>query len=117
MSNAAKALKAARYNAATLDALRGSIAKWEAIVDGTGEDNGWKNCPLCLLFNNRSGEITNKYCRGCPVADAGHTRCDHTPYADFVEAEDACDTEARAQAAKDEGRFLRGLLAKVELAS
>jgi hypothetical protein len=34
----------------TLEALKGSIRKWEAIVDGTGEDDGADNCPLCHMF-------------------------------------------------------------------
>src|SRR5262245_41236356 len=29
----------------TLEALNGSIAKWQAIVGGTGEDEGAENCP------------------------------------------------------------------------
>lgn len=37
--------------AETLIALQGSIAKWQAIVDGTGTEQGPANCPLCLKFN------------------------------------------------------------------
>ncbi len=55
-----------------LTALRGSIAKWEAIVAGTGEDGGPHNCPLCQRFPG---------CASCPVADeVGDTGCESTPY-------------------------------------
>ena len=46
----------------TLTALKGSIAKWEAIVAGTGEDRGTENCPLCAAFYHHP-----KHCEGCPV--------------------------------------------------
>ena len=46
----------------TLKALKGSIKKWEKIVDGTGEDDGKYNCPLCQKFININ-------CDGCPVAE------------------------------------------------
>src|SRR5947209_6256825 len=47
--------------AATLQALKGSIAKWEKIVAGTGADGGRADCPLCSLFYEYD-------CAGCPVA-------------------------------------------------
>lgn len=68
--------------AATLKALRGSIAKWEAVAAGTGVDNGPGNCPLCALFFERPN------CAGCPVAErpGGEPLCGHTPYDDFDRA-------------------------------
>jgi hypothetical protein len=61
----------------TLEALRGSIKKWEKIVEGTGEDAGTDNCPLCHLFYN-DDEIM---CKGCPVAEAvDFPGCVSTPY-------------------------------------
>jgi hypothetical protein len=63
-----------KMNARTLKALRGSIAKWRAIVDETGSDSGPLNCPLCQRFIDSS-------CTGCPVSDAtGHPGCGGTPY-------------------------------------
>lgn len=64
----------------TLTALKGSIAKWEAIVAKTGDDKGAKNCPLCQLFNTENhGE--NECCIGCPVhAHTGKRWCNGTPY-------------------------------------
>jgi hypothetical protein len=60
----------------TLAALKGSIAKWEAIVDGTGVDDGPDNCPLCEIFYA-------KECIGCPVAlKSGYPGCSNTPYED-----------------------------------
>lgn len=63
----------------TLTALEGSIAKWQAIADGTGADRGMKNCPLCLefAFNRYMGSM----CQGCPVAErSGKKGCLGTPY-------------------------------------
>jgi len=37
-------------DAKALEALKGSIKKWERIVEGTGVDEGADNCPLCELF-------------------------------------------------------------------
>lgn len=62
-------------NEKTLTALRGSIEKWRAIADGTREDRGSVDCPLCIAF-------PSSFCDGCPVAQAGHPRCRGTPYTD-----------------------------------
>jgi len=66
----------------TLKALQGSIAKWEGIVNGTSEDNGSENCPLCLMYNN---DISTRIeCAGCPVAAAAADfGCGGTPYTDW----------------------------------
>jgi hypothetical protein len=59
-------------------ALEGSIAKWQAIVDGTGVDRGADNCPLCKMF-------ISKNCRGCPVRErTGFGGCGNTPYREYV---------------------------------
>lgn len=88
----------------TLAALRGSIAKWEAIVDGTGEDQGTNNCPLCHEFYNNG-------CVGCPVSAAtGKPRCDGTPYYnDSVYKRDNDSPEAHEAAVRMRD-FLVGLL-------
>lgn len=58
------------------EALRGSIAKWEAIVAGTGTDQGPTNCPLCVLFWDAPN-----YCSGCPISEwSGQSYCYGTPY-------------------------------------
>jgi hypothetical protein len=58
----------------TRAALEGSIAKWQAIVDGTGEDHGPWDCPLCTLYWRYD-------CLDCPVYDkAGRRKCRGTPY-------------------------------------
>ena len=67
-------------DAKTLEALQGSIKKWEDIAAGAGQDRGWANCPLCLMFNNAEDEERCLGCRGCPVATSGHYYCDGTPY-------------------------------------
>lgn len=58
----------------TLEALKGSIAKWEGIVAGTATDQGERNCPLCRQFPTMT-------CDGCPVkARTGRSNCLGTPY-------------------------------------
>lgn len=65
-------------DAKTAEALEGSIKKWEAIVEGTGADQGPHNCPLCQMFFN------NVDCEGCPVREAtGKPVCNDTPYTLF----------------------------------
>lgn len=70
---------------ATLAALRGSIAKWRAIVDGTGADHGTSNCPLCQMFydsDEYDDEGNLRDCIGCPVYDhTGEDNCCGTPFA------------------------------------
>ena len=64
----------ARMDESTLTALEGSIAKWQAIVDGTGIDRGTENCPLCEMFYARR-------CGGCPVMErTGRPFCADSPY-------------------------------------
>lgn len=99
----------------TLDALKGSIRKWEAIVTGTGEDKGWKNCPLCVLFNNPN-EDHEYACGGCPVVEAvGNAECEDTPYYEWVDTFTVLElkvanTPERQALAQKELDFLRSLL-------
>ncbi len=56
-----------------LTALKGSVKKWEKIVDGTGKDATSHNCPLCL--------ITEPSCGDCPVRlKTGEWDCESSPY-------------------------------------
>lgn len=100
--------------AATLEALRGSIAKWEAIVAGHGLEHGPDDCPLCQLFHFSYRKDGQRTCVGCPVMDrTGNSLCDGSPYDDYSAAEDADedDSEERMeQAAKEELDFLKSLL-------
>lgn len=91
----------------TLEALKGSIAKWGAIVAGKGEDLMAQNCPLCQAFPG---------CYGCPVAEKTDTAdCQDTPWEDWF-----CDfqnhetkmanTPGRVRLAQAELDFLRSLL-------
>lgn len=96
----------------TLTALKGSIEKWEKIVEGMGIDRGVSNCPLCRLFNTYES-----MCKGCPVYERTKKRaCGGTPYNDWVRARwDAglarrAETPALMAAAKAELDFLRSLL-------
>lgn len=100
--------------AKTLKALRGSIAKWESIVEGTGIDIGAGNCPLCRLFHFGFGGKKNPVkCGGCPVREAtGQHGCLGSPYDVIEDIEDQYGTgsEEYAKAAKAELDFLKGLL-------
>lgn len=79
-------------DAKTREALEGSIAKWQAILAGTGTDRMSTNCPLCQLFYDEFDEEYNSdyrtlNCSGCPVR--GHTKqtdCAGTPYEAWVKA-------------------------------
>lgn len=102
-----------RMDAETLEALKGSIAKWEAIVAGTGTDEGPGNCPLCQMF------IDNFKCSGCPVAQAVNDHgCGSTPYDLYSQADEEWELDEAersanmAAAAKAELDFLKSLLPK-----
>lgn len=83
------------------EAIRGSIAKWEAIVAGTGEDDGPDNCPLCQTF-------WLDFCRGCPVRGrTGHSFCGGSPYDQWLD-------EATTENAQAELDFLHSILAEHE---
>lgn len=105
-------------NKRTLKALQGSIAKWQAIVDGTGVDKGIKNCPLCLLFNNDDTFIAH-VCVGCPVMErTGKRFCRDTPHEKWVANCKPSDElnvwvpggERGLEAARAELDFLKSLL-------
>lgn len=72
---------------ATLKALKGSIKKWEGIVEGTGVDNGDENCPLCGKFAHRMDFRSGTHCEGCPVkAATGLDGCAGSPWIDWNDA-------------------------------
>ncbi len=56
-----------------LEALKGSIRKWNRIYCKGGVDIGAGNCPLCRLFPGTS-------CGNCPVHLFSGTGCVNTPY-------------------------------------
>ena len=91
-------------DAKTLEALEGSIKKWEAVVAGTGIDNGHRNCPLCGLFFYNG-------CLGCPVSNkTQQTRCCGSPYEEYRDLrERKCTREELRNAAKKEVDFLKSL--------
>lgn len=78
----------------TLEALKGSIAKWEGIVAGTVVNLHADNCPLCQLFNPYTSNTATfaAPCKGCPVmARTGVTFCGGTPYDEYAELEERVD--------------------------
>jgi len=61
-----------------IELLKQSIKKWDSIIDGTGVDEGIKNCPLCQEY--WSGD-----CFNCPIREyTGESDCDGTPYTDWA---------------------------------
>ena len=112
----------------TLTALKGSIAKWDAIADGTGADKGSQNCPLCVLF---LGDDEEGKCEGCPVFEkTKYAMCGLTPYGDWwgayrretgkgptSESDGAfATTEHLKMLARKEADFLRSLLPESDAA-
>lgn len=93
----------------TLKALKGSIKKWKEIIDGTVEDNGPDNCPLCKKFYENN-------CKGCPVKNkTGHSLCNGTPYdlwneLSFEDTQKGDLSKAAMVAAGAELMFLESLL-------
>lgn len=92
----------------TLTALKGSIAKWDAIAGGTGIDGGIEDCPLCDVFYKKS-------CAGCPVRKkTGRSQCVGSPYEAWrmvaSEPYSKASTPERVELAKVEANFLRSLL-------
>lgn len=72
-------------DARTLKALKGSIKKWEAIVEGAGADYGADNCPLCVAF---LWEDSPDACAGCPIRGSNRENryCRNTPYDAWITA-------------------------------
>jgi hypothetical protein len=101
-------------NKQTLKALKGSIKKWQSIVNKTGVDRGTNNCPLCKLFYNY--EYIVDHCLGCPVRNrTGEQYCTNTPYVKFSDLDDGsgiANTPEKLAAAVEELKFLKSLLPK-----
>jgi len=97
-------------DAKTLEALQGSIKKWEAIVAGTGEDEGPSNCPLCRLFHREYRDDGDDACSGCPIMEAGFAGCSNDEYAAFCTAADEENHERMHGYAGEELDFLKSLL-------
>lgn len=99
-------------NPQTLEALKGSIAKWEAIVLGQGVDRGPDNCPLCKQFRKIKERFVS--CAGCPVAQrTGLNGCKGTPYEDYERASIQGSSPKRlTERARKELAFLKSLLPK-----
>jgi hypothetical protein len=98
-------------NDKTLKALHGSIAKWEAIVNGTGIDQGTINCPLCRLYHPSHRETPGDGCEGCPIRNAtGVDFCDDTPHSDYAECIYNNQNLRALEFAKQELLFLKSLV-------
>jgi len=99
------------------NALKKSIKKWEAIVDGTEADNGSDNCELCQKYVAADFNNIKNDCKSCPVfLTVGVKYCRDTPYPEWAKyifmkssKGKVFDAESKrlAQAELD---FLRGIL-------
>ena len=105
-------------NAETLEALKGSINKWEDICFRDGEDVGSDNCPLCQKFFLRCN-------KGCPVHEITHNGCYNSPWEEWFDHQlhehhvhymDYCVRKIRCpeckRLAERELEFLKSLLPK-----
>lgn len=103
-------------NPETLKALHGSIKKWQAIVDGTGEELGSINCPLCHLFLYDENQIrlqNGKACLNCPIYEKTEVKfCEGTPYYNYIDASEEDEEEDMIKYAKAELEFLKSLMPK-----
>jgi hypothetical protein len=99
-------------NKKTIEALNGSISKWKKVVDGTGKEDGAKNCPLCNMF------LREFMCDGCPVKEfTGKVGCNNTPYTEWVSVvpDRTPKTPEHYRIAQKEVDFLKSLLPKKEI--
>jgi hypothetical protein len=101
-------------NKRTLEALNGSIKKWEMIVEGTEVDKGWFNCSLCKVFCRNAWEVPEgELCKGCPVSEkTGVPFCEDTPYQDIDDYKGNVGDEGYKEIAQREVNFLKSLLPK-----
>ena len=88
----------------TAEKLEGSIVKWEGIVDGTVENDGPRNCPLCQKFAH-AGMPLGERCNGCPVMErTGQRGCNGSPYVYYIAGQPSA-----TKAAQEELDFLKSL--------
>ena len=74
-------MKTFKWTEVQKKALRGSIRKWQKIVNGTGMDESYENCPCCKIWN-KDGKGD---CIGCPIwMFTGVGGCEHTPYDIYI---------------------------------
>ena len=74
-------MKTFRWTEEQKKALRGSIRKWQRIVNGTLTDEGVDNCACCRIWWSPSNG-----CEGCPISEfSGDYGCRGTPYEGYVD--------------------------------
>lgn len=107
----------------TLQALKGSIKKWERIVKTTtAKDDGIHNCPLCKLFHSTmSKNYLSESCLACPIYNKTNVFfCNETPYQEWTSHHNKTEDNHRYAGckecltlAKSELKFLKSLLPKM----
>ncbi len=91
--------------------------KWKLIFEGTKEDQGSNDCPLCEEFlYNRDPKVIG-VCEGCPIAmKTGDTMCVGSPYFEWQQLcesdphTDYADTPLKKTQAGLMIEFLKSLL-------
>ena len=105
-------------NKDTLIALKGSIKKWQKIVNRKGEDSSSGNCPLCVLFNSYC-KVRDSNQRCVVYQKTGRMDCDMTPFRKWANHHEAkhniwgphkIECPTCKQLARKELKFLKSLL-------
>lgn len=91
--------------AKVIEAIKGSIRKWEDIRTGIQVDEGHRNCALCLTFctaaKHADGSAFRYHCDKCPVGIfTGKGGCKDTPYTTYVNTLHNTPEEERANIAE-----------------
>jgi hypothetical protein len=82
-----------KYSREVLEALKGSIKKWEGIAYEGKKNLASEDCPLCWLFNHYPNAIRD--CKGCPIYnETGQSACQGTPYMDYIRYQSGGSAEA-----------------------
>lgn len=113
-----KPTSAVLMDTGTLEALKGSIAKWGKVASGSQRSRGSDDCALCHRFYPENvtgfdwdGDVPPNRCQGCPVnAHTKNRGCGGTPCADYATALLKGDRVGALRYAAQELEFLIGLL-------
>jgi len=95
-----------------IELIKGSIKKWESVVEGKVKGADIYNCPLCVEY-----QVGREYkCVACPIyCKTERKYCKNTPfdaYCDILYKE--VGSESTVQAATEELNFLKELLHEYE---
>lgn len=100
-----------------IEAIHGSIKKWEGIRDGQLADLAQENCPLCQMFYIDSTWNTEKECTGCPIREkTGYPGChgvdEYDDVSDELDINHMASSERAKNACQEMINYLKALLPK-----